>query len=409
MLTHRGVAVSSAGLAMWLSARLLGSPALETVSVGVFLVPFLSLALIRADRDRLHVRRHMPETRVSPGVRFNVDVDIRNDGVLRTPPLLLEDHLPPALGRPARSVVAGVHRRSSQRVQYAVLPQVRGRYSIGPLTLDAIDPFGLTRRRIVVDDTDNLIVTPEIEDLSAPSDAASGTGVVGARAKQLMRSGDEYYTLRAFQEGDDLRRIHWPSVARTGQLMIRQHESTRRASAVVFLDARENSLGRAHGAAFERAVSCAASVGVLLARNGFSLRLATADAPAAPFTEDSFLDALAGISHRRIPSLAPALTHLRSGASAESSLVFVGAPPPPNELPPLQRVGSAFGPKLAILVHLVDPATAPPSRRTQLESRATGAMLTLARAGWDCIVISPSMRLTERWHQPRERRLAHSV
>ena len=36
--------------------------------------------------------------------------------------------------------------------------------------------------------------------------------------------------MRGYQEGDDLRRIHWPSVARTGELMIRQDESSKRAS-----------------------------------------------------------------------------------------------------------------------------------------------------------------------------------
>lgn len=391
MLTQRGVAVASAGLAMWVAARLLGSPALEVVAVGVSLVPFVSLALVRSDRRRLHVKRRLPETRVVPGARFNVEIQITNGAATRSPLLLLEDRLPAALGRPARCVVASVARRSTQHINYSVLPQARGRYAVGPLTLDASDPFGLTRRRIVVDDVDHLIVTPEIEDLSVPPQASTGKGIGGARARQLMRSGDEYYTLRAFEEGDDLRRIHWASVAKTGQLMIRQHESTRRASAVVFLDARENALGQAHGAAFERAVSCAASVGVLLARNGFALRLATTDTPATLLTEDAFLDALAGVMHRRV-----------------SALVFVGAPPAPNELPALQRAGSGFGPRLAILVHPVDPATAPPNRRTQLDARATGAMLTLGRAGWDCIVLPPSMRLLERWHRPRELRLAHS-
>ena len=90
--------------------------------------------------------------------------------------------------------------------------------------------------------------------------------------------------MRSYQEGDDLRRIHWPSVARTGELMIRQNETSKRANGLVFLDNREAALGRSHATAFERAVSCAASVGVLLARNGFGLRFGTADTPAIPMS-----------------------------------------------------------------------------------------------------------------------------
>ena len=49
--------------------------------------------------------------------------------------------------------------------------------------------------------------------------------------------------MRGYQEGDDLRRIHWPSVARTGELMIRQDEASRRAGGLIYLDSREALLG----------------------------------------------------------------------------------------------------------------------------------------------------------------------
>jgi uncharacterized protein (DUF58 family) len=224
-----------------------------------------------------------------------------------------------------------------------------------------------------------------------------------------MRSGEDYYTMRGYQEGDDLRRIHWPSVARTGELMIRQDESSRRASGMIFVDNREAALGRAHAPGFERAISAAASVGALLYAEGFAIRLASADRTAATYGGDRFLDALAGLNEVKIPNLATAMTALRSGASPESTLIFVGAPPAPQELPPLIRAAAGFGPRLAVLVHPVDPATAPASRREQLTNRATQATLTLTRAGWDCVVLTPTTRLLDRWHTPKDRRVASSV
>jgi uncharacterized protein (DUF58 family) len=394
---------------MWFSARLLGSPGMEVVGIGLGLLPFLAAMFVRFTPRRLEIRRRLSETRVAPGTRVHVELEIRNGATVRTPLLLLEDRLPAALGRPARLVVTSIQPRGTQRVSYSLLPQARGRYGIGPLWVDVTDPFGLTRQRVQVDRREELLVTPEIEDLTTPPEAASGIGVGAARARQLMRTGEEYFTMRSYQEGDDLRRIHWPSVARTGQLMIRQNESSRRASAVLFLDDRETGLGAAHTSGFERAVSCAASVGMLLLDEHFTLRFATPELVATPTAEDRFLDALAGLGAGKLRSLATALVNLRIAASPEASLVFVGAPPAAQELPGLVRAASGYGPKLAILVHPADPTSVPPSRRTQIEGRATQAVLALSRSSWDVLLLSPSTRLAERWHTPRERRLASNA
>jgi hypothetical protein len=150
-------------------------------------------------------------------------------------------------------------------------------------------------------------------------------------------------------------------------------------------------------------------VGILLARRGFVLRLGTTELPAAALSEDRFLDALTGISHTEVRSIGPALTHLRAGSSPETSLVFVSAPPLPGELAALIRAGAGFGQKLAVLIHSNDPLRLPPDRQAQLEGRATQARLSLTRSGWDVIVLSPSMRLQERWHTPTERPLARTV
>lgn len=409
MLTPRGVAVFVAGLAMWVSARIVGSPGLEVVGIGLAVLPFLAALLARRGRARIAARRRLSDMRVAPGTRVTVWIDVENRTSTPTSFLLLEDQVPATLGRPARLVLSGIPPRSTHRVSYTVLPQVRGRYRLGPLTVDVSDPFALTRLRMEFDEHEDLLVTPEIEDLGVTPDGAAGPSFGASRARQLFRTGEEYYTMRQYQEGDDLRRLHWASVARTGELMIRQDESTRRASGLVFLDNRAAALGQLHTPPFERGVSVAATLGVMLARRGFTLRIATAETPAAPATEDRFLDALAGIAHSPARSIGTALGHLRAGASADTSLVFVGGVPAPGELSSLMRAASGFGPKLAVLIYPTDPTSLPPQRQAELEGRATQARLGLARAGWDCIALPPSMRLNERWHAPQERRLARSV
>ncbi len=409
MLAGRGVAVFVTGLAMWLAARFLGSPSLEVVGIGIAALPLLASYAAKRGARKISVRRRLSDVRISPGSRVTVTLDVENRSPIGTSFLLLEDRLPTPLGRAARLVIGGVRPGAREQATYTLVPQSRGRYLLGPLVVDVSDPFALSRFRLEFDEREELLVAPEIEDLGASPDPASGPSFGASRARQLFRTGQEYYTMRAYQEGDDLRRIHWPSVARTGELMIRQDESTRRASGLVFLDTRVAALGRTHSPPFERGVSAAASVGVLLARRGFVLRLGTTELPAAALSEDRFLDALTGISHAEVRSIGPALAHLRAGSSPDTSLVFVSAPPVPAELGSLIRAGAGFGQKLAILIYPTDPARLPPERQAQLEGRASQARLSLARAGWDVIVLPPSMRLQERWHTPMERPLARIV
>jgi uncharacterized protein (DUF58 family) len=409
MLTARGIAAAFAGLAMWLVARLIGSPGLEVVGVGLASLPIVAALYARFRRRRIAMRRRLSEVRVAPGTRVTVTLDLENRSVAPTTFLLVEDRLPPPLGRSARLVVSGIAGRTGQRVAYSILPQARGRYRLGPLAVDVQDAFGLTRHRLEFDQMDELLVTPEIEDLTHTPDPAFGPNVGSSRTRQLFRTGEEYFTMRQYQQGDDLRRIHWASVARTGELMIRQDESSRRASGLVFVDNRSSAIGQSYGPAFERAVSVAASVGALLANGGFGLRLGTADGPAVPVSDERFMDALAGLSHVSTRSVAPALARLRAAASADVSLVFVSGMPSPSELTALLRAGSGFGPRLAVLVYPVDPRALPADRQAQLEGRATQARLAFTRANWDCIVLSPTTKLAERWHTPRERPLAYSV
>ena len=408
MPSGRGVGVIGAGVAMWLSARIVGSPGLEVIAIGLIVLPFASALFVRWGRTQITIRRRLTDVRVQPGTRVTIQLDVENRAPVPSTFLLVQDTLPPALGRPARLVVSGIPPRNVQRVSYTVLPQTRGRYRLGPLIADVSDPFALTKQSLEFDERDELLVTPEIEDLFGPSVGDSGHSFGASRARQLFRTGEDYYTMRGYQEGDDLRRIHWPSVARTGELMIRQDESSKRASGLVFIDTRAQALGPSHGQAFERAVSVGATLGVALARRGFSLRLATADSPSANVSEELFLDALAGVTHVQSRSIGRALSHLRAGASADTSLVFISAPPAPGELTSLIRSGAGFGPKMAILVYPTDPASLAADRRAELEGRASQAVLMLARAGWDPIVLAPSMKLRERWHAPRERTLARN-
>ncbi len=406
MPTGRGALVLAAGLGLWLVARATGSPTVHMLAVALVVLPLAAAALAGWGRLRLRVRRRLSDARVRPAQRVSVELLVENLSPVAAPFVLVEDRLPQALGRPARLVLAGLPAHDTQRASYTLVPQRRGRYVLGPVSLQLTDPFALARVRVELDEREELVVTPEVEDLAGGPDAPFGMTAGLATARHLFRSGDEFYTMRPYVVGDDLRRIHWPSVARTGELMIRQDESSRRSTAVLYLDTREVALGRAHAPAFERAVSAAASVGVLLLRYGFTLKLATGQLPPRRVTEELLLDTLAGVGHHPSRSLSAGLARLRLAAAADTTLVAVTATLQPAELAALTQVGSLFGPKAAVLVHPADPDRLPSPHRAELEGRATAAARSLARSGWEVVVVPPSGRLAERWHAPKTRPLA---
>jgi uncharacterized protein (DUF58 family) len=404
VLTGRAWAVIGGGALLWVASRALGAPDLHMVAVGLLALVPLSALVVRLTRHDLTATRRLSTRRAMPGTRVRVDIELANHGHRRTSLLLLEDRIPASLGSPARAVTAEVASGSRRTVSYHLLARSRGRYPIGPMVAWATDPFDLARQRIEFPGQHDLVVYPEVEDLGAAPIAAPVGGAGESSSRQLFRSGEDFYTMRHYQIGDDLRRIHWPSVARTGELMIRQDEAVRRASALLLLDTRELALGTVRPA-FERAVSVAASIGAHYLRAGFTLRLAFPDAPPTPVDADGFLELLALVRPTPARQLTPAVRQLRAAAGAGTALVVVTRVPEPEEVAVLSRLSAGFANRLAVLVHRQDPEDLYLPARQKLDHTAEGVRGSLARAGWEVLLLPPSGRLRDIW-QLRDQRPA---
>jgi uncharacterized protein (DUF58 family) len=130
---------------------------------------------------------------------------------------------------------------------------------------------------------DNLIVYPTVEKLTGfPVVRGQDPSMAASRPEHAQRGGEDFYTLREYQRGDDLRRVHWPSSARTDQLMIRQLETPWQSRAMVLLDVR--SAVYESSDAFETAVSGADSVVTHLVKSGFDADLWAGDPTAIDAT-----------------------------------------------------------------------------------------------------------------------------
>jgi uncharacterized protein (DUF58 family) len=84
--------------------------------------------------------------------------------------------------------------------------------------------------------------------------------------------GLDFFGLREYEVGDDLRRVHWRSTARTGELMLRQDEMPWESRSTILLDTRPSTHS---GESFERAVEIAASLATALCRGRRQVRFLT--------------------------------------------------------------------------------------------------------------------------------------
>ena len=159
---------------------------------------------------------------------------------------------------------------------YRVTCRPRGVYRVGPARATTSDPLRLAELSAPDGPIDRLVVYPTVEELTGfPVIRGRDPAISASRPEHSQRGGEDFYTLREYQRGDDMRRIHWPYTAKTDELMIRQLETPWQSRALVLLDVRPSVYESAD--AFEMAVSGAASVVTHLVKSGFDADLWAGD------------------------------------------------------------------------------------------------------------------------------------
>jgi uncharacterized protein (DUF58 family) len=387
--TRRGRALIVGALGCYVAARALSVDELFSVALAASILPGLAVAAVRWARYRIGFSRSISPRKLFPGSRLAVEFSVRNIGHLPSPPLLLEDDAPPALGGPGRFSLGSLPPQRRETIVVERRPTQRGRYSVGPLTARLVDPFGLAEASATLATAEDVLVYPRVERLAPGGPPAERAGSGPAAVYRLAPSGDEFYAVREYESGDDLRKIHWRSVARTGQLMIRQDEARFYPRATILLDAR-SAAHRGHGAdsSVEWAISAAASTIWHLGRQGFSLRLATEDreptgARAGREGAASLLDILAVMQPSAVRALTPSLRRLSRRPGAEGALIaFVPPPSTPEELAGLARLRVAYRWCGAVIVDVESFGAVTPRTRAEADQRLAAAEGALIRAGW---------------------------
>jgi uncharacterized protein (DUF58 family) len=312
MITRRGWLLVASGAAMFIAGRLLGLEELYVLGAAAILGVACALAYVRLSSVEVSASRLLRPQRVHIGAPCRVDLRVLNTGRGRTPPLTADD--PFDNGRlTAGFDVPRLDSGEAGRAAYRVPTDRRGRFVLGPLRLLLEDPFGLAANRMTVAGTTTVTVYPRIERLAPLPPTPGYDPNTGALQQGGRLQGEDFYALRPYQVGDDLRQVHWPSTAKADDLMIRQMELPWQQRATVLLDLRRN----VHTAAsLEMAVSAAASLLTASWRAGALIRLVTTTGVDSSFGTgpthwEALLSTLAGVSASSSGALAPTIGRLR--------------------------------------------------------------------------------------------------
>jgi len=401
-LTTRGRSFMAAGLAACACGLLLGEADLLRVGVLLCALPLATAVVVARTRYRLSCSRRVEPQRVAVGESAEVVIKLENLSRVSTGVLLLEDRLPYSLGGRPRFVVGRIESLGVREVRYPVRSDVRGRYTVGPLSLRFADLFGLVELTRSFTSTDAVIVTPPVVALPPVHLGGDWAGGGDSHSRSISTMGDDDVTTREYRHGDDLRRVHWRSTARYGELMVRREEQPWQNRGVLFLDTRIDAhRGDGPASSFEWAVSATASVGSHLAREGYGLRLVTDvgedvsgysfDAMTGTPFEGLLLDRLALVNASAGRDLTSGFTSIRRGGG-EGLVIAVLGSLTDADLEACARFRHHASACIAILLDTATWSSTPTTGRSHAESHAL-----LVSSGWRVIPAAARSDLRSLW------------
>jgi uncharacterized protein (DUF58 family) len=407
--TTRASCLLAAGLTAILCGLLLGEVDLVRAGILAAAIPCAAALVVQRSRVRIGNRRSIEPTRVSAGEAVSIHLVISNKSVLRTGTLMVEDQLPERLVGHARFVLDPLGSHESRTVSYRIPGLGRGRYRVGPLRIRLTDPFRMIDLSRSFTATNEFVVGPVVDQLPAVEPPRSDELGDNAGSHSIGAYGADDQSTREYRTGDDLRKIHWRSSARTGALMVRQEERPWRGQSTLLLDLRAAGHATAvehpvsgvdprQTSSLEWAVSAAASIGNHVLMRGRELSmLADPSGDQRRFAGPVPLNHhLASVRELGYADLSPMAAQIRSAARESTLIAVLGRLDPATlrtlaDAHPRGRSSPAFALVLDVDTWR-DPDRDGPGRR-----EVAGSASVLRNAGWRVTVVRHGDTTPEAW------------
>jgi uncharacterized protein (DUF58 family) len=277
MLTRSGLAAAVAATVLGVAGWWWRYEEL-VVLAAVTVTAVLTAVLSARTRHRARITRFIAAPRVARGDPIRAVYRVTNPTRQRAPAAALVDRCGDA---EIRIDLPAIPRDDRTEVVGTIPTTRRGVFAVGPWAVERVDPLGLAVGRRAGDEVGTVLVHPRVYALQGPygtMHTVEDEAVIRRTASDPL-SG--FVSLREYVVGDDPRLIHWPTSARLGTLMLREHVELRRPEFTVVLDADELV---ADPDEFEEMVDVVASVAVHALRSGVEVGVRTTarQTPGAP-------------------------------------------------------------------------------------------------------------------------------
>lgn len=306
---------------------------LYLMAVTLFLIPAVANLVGRALRGGLSCERTAPLS-CSEGERVTITLQVTAIGALPRFFLRVGDRLPRwlrAVGDGPQMILQ-LRPGESQSVTYMLEPEKRGVYALGPAQAMTTDPLGFYAYKQDLQCTGDLLVYPSVIPLRQLFVEGGGTWGRESQDEGSMRGdGLDFHGVREYRTGDDLRRVHWRTTARTGKLAVMEYNQGMTGDVLLALDLNRDAYagtGEGPDGALECAVRIAAAVAAYLLGNGYAVRL-LAPGLSPPLLALSrademplLLEALARAEAASLQTLAAALQDNQAQAAGKT-LIFI--------------------------------------------------------------------------------------
>jgi len=333
MLTSRGISLLSAVIILLAIAW---NTDITMVYV-FFVITFVMFAL-----SYFHMRFNMPDITVQRLVQdtafedemLNVRINVQNNLSRGIYFFELIDCFPPA--QPDKKEVSlfmlDINAKEEKRFNYTIDCYKRGVWKIGPIQVVSQDALGFYRMRRTLDVISYIIVYPAFFRITAfPPLARGSVSWMGVETAKISGDSHEFFGIREYERGDAISRIHWPSSARHGKLIVKQFERNSVQEVTIVMDFKEgNDIGTGRETTLEYSVKIAGSIARFLMDSGAFVQIIgyTNETMVVPFGKGEshlykVLEYLAGVRSNGAFTLSETLEEASFIAPYNSTLVTI--------------------------------------------------------------------------------------
>lgn len=279
-------------LLFWVLGALMGWQELLVAAIVLALVLLICAGFLLG-RTAYDVSLDLARTRVVVGERAVGALMLANRGSRAILPSRVV--LPVGAGRGEFTIQRLAPQQEAEEL-FTIPTQRRGVIAVGPVSVVRGDPLGVFERAHRRDEPVDLFVHPKTVAFGGQS-LGFLRDLEGLPAADLSRDDVSFHTLLEYQPGDDLRHVHWRSTARTGVMMVRQFEETRRSHFVIGLSRSSGDYRDEHE--FELGISVAGSIGLRALRDSQRVDMRVQGRELASGTGKQLLDSLAMVEESK--------------------------------------------------------------------------------------------------------------